>query len=694
MLQETVDVILYEPKGSVLILWIVDGTDEGNLIIPYSQEAEKEVRRLMFAEWNMASTASSSLIMGYHQDISLGAYLLSLDGTFLDQDTWIIFSRIVWEHSSRGKIVDLPYDAWVTNHINRCIDVGVDPLSGKSLYSLLLPQDMEWRYSDARITRGILVSGVLTEKVCSSSPSSIGMNLYRTYGSTYTMSWLNSSYQLLGRYVRWRGITLGFPDLQIDHIKQKEVDTIIYNGLRSTPSSISGDSSLSNRRELDIIEHLGNIRDTVAIAILGEKDPKNKDVDTLLLYVDHDTLSKRRVSIRMPTDIDFANVDEVVLEGGKVTINTHQGWISYVRGGSTYRWSMSIFPRVRLNGIEYTHKLRPLKAMIDSGARGNSISATQIAGTVGSLTYAGGRIPLMIQPGSRPDGTGSRGKRSMPVLKFGTDTPESRGFIAPSYLQGVSPSDYMMSHVASRENLSANTSLTPQTGYFGRSLRVFLENLQIDYVDGRQAVVNERGVVVSVNYLLDPGKTFAIDNKYTFVDTRYELRKIRNRERSTRCIYISIPYTTDYLPYDDWLHTLKNVDDRDIIIHIDPRSDQEYVDFLRDILPHEIGKRVTVLRSSITPISFDEYREIIVLPPYTPITEQLLSSTLDEGMSAKIGYRMRQVPSIRDLYPLILGIVDVRSLPIIVRPDRRYRDLIKTHSLVESLLLMGSISPI
>lgn len=666
--------------------------DEGNLTINYSQEGENEIRQLMFATWNMASIASSSLIQGYHQDINLSAYILSLEGTFLDQESWTNFAQLIWEHSSRGGILSSPYDDWISNHIERCVSLEVEPLSGRSLFSLLLPPDMEWKYGSSQITKGILVSGIVTEKIASASPSSIGMNLYRTYGPKYTMSWLNSSYQFLGRYIRWRGATLGFPDLQISTDKQKEVQSIIERGIQSTPKEVDlGDTALNNRRETDIIDHLGNIRDTIAVAILGEKDPKNVEVETLILKINNDTLSRKKVPLRFPVHLQG---DEVTLTHGTASIDTQQGYIRYKADNITYVWSMAIFPEAILNGKTYKHNVKSLKSMIDSGARGNSISATQIAGIVGSLTYSGGRMPLMMKGGSRPEDfrESPGGRRSMPVYPFGTNTPQARGFITPSYLKGIGPVDYMAAHVASRENLTANTSLTPMTGYFGRSMRVFLENLQIDYISGKQVVINERGVLVSVNYLLDPGKTFAIDNKYTFVDVKYELRQIRKKTRSETALYVKIPYRTDYLVYDEWLHTLKKVD-RDIIISIDPRTSQDYYLFLKDILPTEIGREILVVRSSTSPSLFHEYKEIIVIPVGSPITTSILENVLPEGVSARLGVTMKAIPSIKNLYPLILGITDIYSIPMIIRPRQEYKLLLKSMSLMEAILSMGNVLP-
>jgi hypothetical protein len=671
---------------------LFDG-DEANLILPYTEEGIREVLDLMFITKHMVSMGSSTMIVGYHQDVNLGAYLLSLEGTYVEEQLWEDMAKLVWTHGREGKIISNSYEEWREDHIRRCMNVGVDPLSGRSLFSTLIPPGMNWTCQDAKAVDGILIKGVLSEKICSGSPSSLGMCIHQVYGPEYAMSWLNSSYQFLGRYVRRSGLTLGLSDIQISREKQKEIDSLIQNSIDKTPLPINvEDVVLNNRRESDIINHLSNIRDTVGVSILGDKDPKNTKFNTLVLKVDQDTLSKRRIPMRTPFTI--GDREEITLTEGTVSISRQEGSIKYVLNGTTYIWSMSVFPEVIIDGVSYNHVVHPLRAMIDSGARGNSVSATQIAGSIGSLTYAGGRVPLMMQSGCKPQDIDlpSQGRRSMPIYPFGTNTPVARGFIPSSYLSGIKPGSYVLSHVASRENMSANTSLTPMTGYFGRSMRVFTENIQVDYVQGKQAVINERGVLVSLDHILDTSKTFAINGKYTFVNASYELEQVKKTIRSSTAVYVQLPYRKNYLEYDSWLHTLGKVD-VDIIISIDPRSDQDYYIYLRDYLPKEISRKVTVLRSR-NYMSFSEYKTITVLVPLQPIKDLLLTQTLPEGVSARLDIAMRKIPTPKDLFSLITGITDISSISMIVRPDRRYRGLLQQHSLVESLLILGDILPL
>jgi len=684
-------VIKVHPSMTTGFAMDFDG-DEGNITLPYTPTAIDEIEKIVLCTHNMVSLGSSSLLIGYHQDVNIAAYILSLPGTYLSEEMFTYMAELAYEYGSRDGLITIPYDEWMDDHKRRCRLHNVEIRSGRSAYSLLIPRDLNWKHGNRRIVDGILVSGILGQKSCSGDPSSIGMRIHGTRGAHTTINWLDVSYQVLGRYLQRYGVTLGISDIDIPDEEFIEIQRVIDKALSETPREEDmGDVVLNNRREQDIITHLGNIRDSVGVIVLGNKDPKKEKVEKLILYINHTTYDELEIPITFPRGSMSRDEDVVTITDGRCTINTQEGWISWTRGDESYTWPFYIFRRVVFNKKEYRHHVSPLKAMIESGARGNSVSATQIAGNIGSLTYSGGRLPRMMGDGYNPNNMdGDYGKRSMPTYPFGDNSPQSRGFISSSYLQGMTQSDYMAAHVASRENMSANTSLTPDTGYFGRRVRVFLENIQVDYVHERQCVVDERGVIVTMDYILKSDKVFAIDGKFTFVDVEYEMSRINEMKFNTKALYVSIPYRESYLVYDDWLSSLRNVD-RDIIISIDPRTDQDYYEYLRDYLPKEIHRTVYVIRSRSF-LGFTEYDDILVVPiGRNPV----ISAHLEEGVSARIGdVNMRPVPSVSDIFPLLIGAVNIEDVTYMVRPDTRYLDLTKTHTLVESMLLLGRILPL
>lgn len=83
-----------------------------------------------------------------------------------------------------------------------------------------------------------------------------------------------------------------------------------------------------------------------------------------------------------------------------------------------------------------------LKLMVTAGSKGGDVNIAQIAGLVGQQNLNGGRIPQMFRD------------RGMPhVCKFDIEDVESRGFVAHSYIDGLSPMEMLMHAAGGREGL-------------------------------------------------------------------------------------------------------------------------------------------------------------------------------------------------------------------------------------------------
>lgn len=680
-----------------MVLYLLFDGDEGNAIFPYTPLGHREVRELMFVEFHMASLASSSLLVGYHQDVNLGAHIMTMDGTFIPIAVWNEMSRVSYE--TRWATKYPTYEEWRQQFENRVRSVGIELYSGRSLYSTLLPEDMEWSMNGARITRGILVRGLLESKTTSGASSSIGMVMYRTYGSKETLMWLNGSYRMLNLYLIQRGITLGFPHLLLSPQQQREIDAIkrsvaAREDLRMNTEDII-DPVLRARTESEISQELSNARETISVEVMNPKDInlaltiKGKVLGEIILYrrqygvlpncemkgvcierdpmldmprdivvtpvhlqvvdqflgnttEEQDGLSATIIPLVERIAIPVGDINKVISNDQElraldsISINLYSGSITWnhgrsdLNGGQPYVWSMGLFPRVEVTLVTKeidgdrtyyarTHVDRsyvtpnPLHVMIESGARGNATNAIQIAGIIGQQSYGGGRIPRMLESSQTPKTSlidsrspnfkTNTGSRSMPCYAFGENTPVSRGFIPESYLQGARPDRYVSMHVASRENLTSNTDLTPRTGYFERRVRTFTENLRISKLNGKTVVTNERGVVVMWDYLLDPSRVFSVGRGTTFVDIDFELRHMKNFDQGEyngeKVVFLYIPFKErmqSYLRIDQRIQQILSMPDIigvDVMIVCDPRIEfihPAFYEYLQDILPPAVKK--------------------------------------------------------------------------------------------------------
>ena len=99
--------------------------------------------------------------------------------------------------------------------------------------------------------------------------------------------------------------------------------------------------------------------------------------------------------------------------------------------------------------------------MTQAGSKGSALNISQISGIVGQQCVEGTRIPFGIYG------------RTLPSFLPHDERPEARGFVAKSFLEGISPTDYFFHAMGGREGLihTAVKSVTYDT-------RVILRNPQ------------------------------------------------------------------------------------------------------------------------------------------------------------------------------------------------------------------------
>ena len=103
--------------------------------------------------------------------------------------------------------------------------------------------------------------------------------------------------------------------------------------------------------------------------------------------------------------------------------------------------------------------------MIYAGSKGSKVNITQIQGCIGQQNVLGHRIQK------------DWSDRTMTCYPHGCNSPESRGFIRHTYLQGLTPQEMYFCAMAGREGLIDTAIKTAQTGYVERRLMKCLENI-------------------------------------------------------------------------------------------------------------------------------------------------------------------------------------------------------------------------
>lgn len=154
--------------------------------------------------------------------------------------------------------------------------------------------------------------------------------------------------------------------------------------------------------------------------------------------------------------------------------------------------------------------MNPAVIMAKTGARGNMLNLSQMAGCVGQQTVRGERL--------------IRGywKRTLPHFEKGDLGAYAKGFVAHSYKGGLSPTEFFFHAMGGREGLVDTAVRTSRSGYMQRRLISALEDLKLT-ADG--SVRNTAGSIIQFKYGEDgsdptrsvKGKSVDLDDLFTEV---------------------------------------------------------------------------------------------------------------------------------------------------------------------------------
>lgn len=195
--------------------------DEMNLHIPQTEEARAEARLLVALENHMITPRYGDFIVGGKQDIITGIYLLTQDDTKL----------------SFGEAVDLLYKAKATKEdldkLERFIEnakkEGRNYLTGKEVFSALLPDDVNIKTQITKIENGVVKEGYVEQSLIQEGSGKLFAYLYYKYGKEYTIEFIHKV-ELLGiLYQSYYGITMSISDLDIKDEHKKRIEEIKEN---------------------------------------------------------------------------------------------------------------------------------------------------------------------------------------------------------------------------------------------------------------------------------------------------------------------------------------------------------------------------------------------------------------------------------------------------------------------------------
>ena len=130
--------------------------------------------------------------------------------------------------------------------------------------------------------------------------------------------------------------------------------------------------------------------------------------------------------------------------------------------------TISVGERLAKKGMNHGED-NALNICIRSKAKGTFMNITQIAAALGQQNVSGGRIPKMLNGGTR----------SLPYFEEDDNSPAARGFVSSNLLDGLSLPEAQFHAFGGREGLIDTACKTKETGYFQRSLVKTNEDLVV-----------------------------------------------------------------------------------------------------------------------------------------------------------------------------------------------------------------------
>lgn len=418
--------------------------DEMNLHVVRSLQTQYEVNKLCAVPTQIVSPQASRPVIGLVQDSLLGIYLIT-NQTRLDYNPLNLMDLMQisgWLTTYDGKL--LPSTGEINN--NQVWD-------GASLVSSYFPK-ISYKFEDddnnLQIQDGqMLPGGYFTKSSFGAKAGSVIHLTWNDYGPEFTRNLIDNTTSVAMQYLLVDGFSVGLKDVYITQQDHKEIVEKVNHKV------------IEAKLKIDFL-HRG------WYPILGEDLQKS-----------FNNLLKLALGVtELPYDPErFLDTGKPVAEQFEIDIYTVLDRARAIAEKETYK---------KLSIISQEEKRsNRMASMVDSGSKGNKTNLVQIVSLLGQQGIGGGRAPENLY------------RRTLPYFCKDDITPEARGFIDRSYLEGLTPIQYIPHAQAGRIGVISTSIKTAETGYLQRKLMKMTEDAHVKY-DG--TVRNSNNVIIQYAY--------------------------------------------------------------------------------------------------------------------------------------------------------------------------------------------------
>ncbi|MBT3582913.1 DNA-directed RNA polymerase subunit A' [Candidatus Woesearchaeota archaeon] len=200
--------------------------DEMNMHVPQTEEARAEARNILILDNQIVTPRYGLSIIGVTVDSLIGNY-------FLTKDMMLTKDKV------SDLITAIDYDGALPKPVGK--ENGKDVWSGKQIFSLVLPKDLDFEnegneYKNNKFTpgkfivrKGQLIQGIADKNQIGEEGGALINQIYQVYGSEYTSELINKLLQLGLAVSKMLAYTMSISDLDIPEAEMKQVYEILKN---------------------------------------------------------------------------------------------------------------------------------------------------------------------------------------------------------------------------------------------------------------------------------------------------------------------------------------------------------------------------------------------------------------------------------------------------------------------------------
>ena len=237
-------------------------TDEMNIFIPQSVQTQIELEEIADVKKQMIVAKSSRTVIGIIQDGLIGAYNITHDNM-----------RIDWKNTMNILAS--------TTFKNYNLITKDKEYTGKYIYSLIIPPNINIDRSDFSIVNSIIVKGQLNKNILSGGKNNMVQSILDEHGADSAKEFIDNTLRMINNFNLYNGFTVGIGDLNIPPNLYKEIQEMfakvdISLEHKITYSENNPDYMNSVMFESQIFSELNIIRDNVSKIIMENFDESNK----------------------------------------------------------------------------------------------------------------------------------------------------------------------------------------------------------------------------------------------------------------------------------------------------------------------------------------------------------------------------------------------------------------------------------